>query len=295
MKRTAHEVLTDKHSILGFKIADLLGIVIMVIPCIICIREFETAERYVSFIPFWTHPVKKNINPNLITSLCAAGFYCSLIVRYGFFRKETLFEAIISSIRAFLNIWVLAALISVVLSTANDKVATVSVFKYNTCTLFLLAVILSWLGMRTIAGYSWIIFFLAGINHIEQINKAMGMHGAVFIITTAISLVLQVNNYANIKDFASDFYSRAKKYAPTIKDDVNIAVQDASDRVQAASEIIKETVPIPKSFNRVPATRASGASLDLDTVKSMLDVNGDGVFDEKDISIINEAKNSHTS
>ena len=282
----SHEVLTQKRTLFGFKISDLLGIAIMVIPFIISILSFDAKARIIPFIPWITHTVKRNINPNYITAFCAAGFYCALIVRYGFFKKETLIEAIISSIRAFLDIWVLASLISSVITTGDNKAVSLSVFQFNTCTILLLAVILSWLGMKTIAGYSWIIFFLAGLNRLEQINQAMGMTGAVFIITAAISLFLQVENYANIKEFASDFMSSASRFTPAIKESMNAATQDATQHIQDAADFIKDKIPLRTGSDSSLKT----PSLDLDAVKTMLDVNGDGVYDEKDIEIINQAQ-----
>ncbi len=233
---------TAGKTLFGFRLTDLLGIIIMIIPFYISMMSFDSTKRVIPFIPWLTKTVQKDINPDLITAFLSVAFYGALIIRYGIFRRDNFAQAAISSIRFFLNCWVIAALISVVIDNGGKENSSFGIFQFNTCTLLLAAVIFTWIGMKTIAGYSWIIFILAGIGRVNEIDKAMGKTGAVFIITFAISLFLQIENYAHIREFASDFRVSTGKYSNTVKSNINLAAGDAAHRVSTAAKEIKKTI-----------------------------------------------------
>ena len=205
-KTNAPAEKNQNNGIRDFSAADLLGIAIMLIPFVISIAF----EKHISktFIIFKTGKEAVNIHPNMITSIFAVAFYAALLARYNIFRAGNIFEGIISSVRTFLNCWVLSSLISIALPAKeiNTNTNTLKTLLQNKeVTFFVLAVILSWLGMKTIAGYSWIIFVLVACANMDKISNHMGMWGALFIITLTISLFLQISSYSNIKDFLSDF------------------------------------------------------------------------------------------
>ena len=150
-------------------------------------------------------------------------------------------QAFISGIRFFLNCWVIASLISVVI-TSGDHTVGFLIFQFNTSSILLIAVLFTWLGMKTIAGYSWIVFILAGISHAQEVDAAMGKTGAVFIITFAISMLLQIENYAHIQNFADDFRVAAGKYSGAVKESLRAAGNDASSRASAAADEAKRAI-----------------------------------------------------
>ena len=236
-------ILTERKTVFGFGILDLVGILIMIIPCAISVLwESETSQRVIPFIPWITKTVHHNIRPDLIATFVSVAFYAALIVRYNIFRKESLMEGIISAIRMFLDCWALSALIKTVIKDGAGKNGLISIFafQFNTYFVLLLAVILSWIGMKTLSGYSWILFIITGLKHLEEINNAMGMWGAVFILTIAVSLFLQINDFSNITDFMSDFRNVTGKYSSNIRENVNAAVNDASSRIQETVGKVKD-------------------------------------------------------
>lgn len=207
-KSNAQSEMNRNNEFRNFNASDLLGISIMIIPFMISIvfNDYLPPEKFLFFTTKKGEPI--NIHPNMITSIFAVSFYAALIARYNIFRAGNIVEGIISSVRTFLNCWVLSSLLSIALpakeiSTNSNTLTTL--LNNSEVTFFILAVILSWLGMKTIAGYSWIIFVLVACAHMIKVNNAMGMWGALFIITLTISLFLQISSYSNIKDFLSDF------------------------------------------------------------------------------------------
>lgn len=294
MQEKVRNAVTMEKRILGYRISDLLGIAIMLIPFFISIF-FNKENPAQGFLFFRKPATNTNIQPSLIPTLCSVVFYAALVVRYeGIFKANNLFEAMVSSARAFLNCWVIAALIGIVFqksTTISANSSTWSVFFKNSgSTLLVFAILFSWLGMKSIAGYSWILFIAAAWKNLLVVNSAMGMIGAIFILTLAISLFLQIKNYSMIKDFIQDFRTRATKYQSEIRDDINQAADDVVSTINDIGEIVKTGVAAytgdQLSFVSGGTAMSKSARIDLNA----LDVNKDGVVDEKDFIMLYQNK-----
>ena len=229
-------VLKPKKTVFGFTISDLCGIALMIIPVVISCLSFNR-DRAFLFIK-WKEPM--SIAPDLISMGITVVFYAALIVRYGIFRKETLAETLISVVRTCLNCWAIAALLKAVITTDPGDTLTILAFQFNTFTLLLFAIILSWIGMKTLAGYSWIFFIFAGVNHMGAVNKAMGGLGAVFILAFFVSLLLQINDFSHIGEFMSDFRNATGGYVSEAKGNITDAANDISVHAQNAAETVKD-------------------------------------------------------
>ena len=293
MKNKTKSIFFSDDLFFGFRLSNLLGIVVMIIPFIISIRfNHIIPGRKIWFLQLIPDEVT-TIRPGLVSALCAVVFYAALIVRYnGIFRANNLMETFVSIARAFLNCWVIAALISLVIPTNIPKNATImSVLRDNPeSTLLMFAIVLSWLGMRAIAGYSWILFILSAWKHLLIVNSAMNMWGAVFILAFAISLFLQIKDYSNISDFAQEFRNIASHMGRFVKEDINAAAEDASQKVQAVGNFVKDNTSM---YTNVKFPSSSGESKQRSEVKinlEALDLNKDGVVDEKDFQILNQEK-----
>lgn len=288
------------NTLWGFNPTDLLGIAIMLVPFYITFKEFS----YVKGLFLWvTTTVPKNIRPGLVSSLCAVAFYVALILRCQLFKVGTFAEGIVSTVRAFLNCWVIASLMTMIVPTETVSSLTLSGFlKNNQSTFLLIGIVLSWLGMRTISGYCWILFIIAAWKNLLVLDKAMGMWGAVYIITLAISLLLQITNYVSLADLLQDFKGEISKYSPTVKRNMTFAAKDAQSRAKRASDYVMANVagagaPNPSfHVSKTGATRLNEEKPkpasqrvpygDAKDFLRALDVNGDGVVDEKDIEIL---------
>ncbi len=292
MNTKAKSVLLSEKKCGGFWLSDLLGVVMMLIPFIISVLfNHIIPGKSIWFLQISSEKVI-NIRPGLVSGLCAAAFYAALIVRFpGIFRMNNLFEAIVSITRTFLNCWVIAAIVSLVIPTTIPKGTNMfSVFFNNPeSTLLLFSIILSWLGMKVIAGYSWILFIIAAWKQLLIVNSAMNMWGTVFVLAFAISLFLQIRDYTAVKDFARNFRTKALDKAEKVKENVTAAADDASQKVQDVKNFVKDEisahtgVPLPSSKG---AQVHGGVRINLDA----LDLNKDGVVDEKDFMILQKTK-----
>jgi hypothetical protein len=70
----------------------------------------------------------------------------------------------------------------------------------------LIAVILSWIGMRAIAGFGWIFLFILAITRIAGLNVAMGHLGIAYVFSAFVSIGLQTKDSIEmISSFKNDF------------------------------------------------------------------------------------------
>lgn len=220
------EKIMNKKTLLGYPISDILGILLMIVPFIISVAWND------DFKIFGFTIIEHNIKPDMIMALFACAFYLALVVRYGFFKKDTLADIIVSVIRAFLDIWVLSSFLMMCFPKRSDLINTA----------LILAVLFTWLGMRSIAGYGWIISIILGAKNLVSMNKHMGMIGAVYIILIVLSLMLQVSNVANIKDFFLEFNGKSSKGRERIRDNMNAAADDAKQKVTTAANAVKDVI-----------------------------------------------------
>ncbi len=95
-----------------------------------------------------TTTVPKTIRPGMVSAMCSVAFYIALILRCQLFKVGTFAEGLISAVRAFLNCWVIASLMTMIVPTETVSSLTLSGFlKNNQSTLLLIGIVFSWLGM----------------------------------------------------------------------------------------------------------------------------------------------------
>lgn len=306
MNTKKQNILTTEKTILGFRPADLLGIVIMIVPFLIS-YQFHVVKE-ITILGFTIKSENINIWPNFITGAFAVSFYAALIIRYNIFKSNNLVQSLISAIRSFLDCWVLAALLSLVLPTNDPKNSILTTFSHNTQILFLLfAIVLTWVGMKTIAGYSWIIFIFTASGHLSKVSDAMEKVGAFFIITVAISLFLQIKDLSDIKDFLQDFKASTNRYSSQIKESINEAAYDATRKAYIVNTYVRKQIGVP-STNKAPYVQrltitpdtssvSEGVTGEMSTESKVkinldsLDVNKDGIVDEKDFQLLQKLEN----
>jgi hypothetical protein len=88
--------------------------------------------------------------------------------------------------------------------------------------LIAIAVSLSWLGVRAIAGMVWVLVFLAAVYSATTISAGMGITGFIFITTSFLGLIMHTNlSPAGIVSEMTDEYSGfAIKVKKTVSEDI---------------------------------------------------------------------------
>lgn len=307
MNNKKQGVLTSEKPMLGFHPADLMGIVIMIIPFVISTYKFEITQKILFF--HWTKT--SSISPYAITTLLAVIFYTAMIARFDFFKTNNIAQALISSIRMFLDCWVFAALLSFIFPSQQKETQLLKLIQTPQVMLLVFAVTLTWLGMKTVSGYSWALLILMGSVNAIKTNNAMGVWGAVFVLTASISMFLQIRDLNLAKDFVRDFKGYTRGYVQNVRSDINVAAADASQRAENVSNFVKDNVAAYTTVklrtseqsrvtagtgpvyyvgkNATPTVSTPSRSMpagNSEDILKALDVNGDGVVDEKDIELL---------
>lgn len=259
MNRKVKHVLTTENRFFGFRIPDLFGIVLMGIAILFCIYACKTMHQSL-FEKAMTYVFGKNrvvaLHPNILSTGFACVIYAAIIIRFpDAFRQNNLLVAIISSIRAFFNIWAIAAIISVLMPAGG---ITSKWFGNWQTMLLLFSVVMTWLGIRTLAGYTWFIYFLTAVGYIAKVNSRLGPAGYLFVMFAAISMFLQIASLSSIRDFANEFSGKANRYAANVGHNIELAGEDIADKARSLAD--------------------------------HLDLNGDGKVDEDDFSILDKIK-----
>ena len=276
MKERLRDGLTEKNSIAGYHIADLIGIILMLFPLYLVLKDFDPVKTSLFGILPW-FPKKVSLKPHMITALFAIIFYIPLLLRYDMFRVNGVFDIFVTIIRSFLDCMVIAGLLTIIIPDSGAAVPP----------LVIVGILFSWLGMRTIAGYSWILFIICAWGNLSATSEAMGTVGAPFIIFTALSFLLQLCTYTDLRELVNDFGGTFAKSASYMKDDINLAAQDATQKADQLAELITKK-KIPSSETRKLQSEISGSGIQVNL--KALDVNNDGVIDEKDFAILSNHK-----
>ncbi len=91
--------------------------------------------------------------------------------------------------------------------------------------LLLSAIILSWLGMKSIAGASWLLLFPAIAVSIIENNTAMGFYGFIYVASGFIGILLHSElNPANLVKGIKEEFSNSEDVQNAIKSDINQTV-----------------------------------------------------------------------
>ncbi len=88
--------------------------------------------------------------------------------------------------------------------------------------LLLSAIVLSWLGMKSIAGGSWLLLFPAIAVSIIENNTAMGFYGFIYVACGFIGILLHSElNPANLVSGIKEEFSGSTEIQNAIKSDIN--------------------------------------------------------------------------
>lgn len=98
--------------------------------------------------------------------------------------------------------------------------------------LLLSAVILSWLGMKAIAGGSWLLLFPAIAISIIHNNTAMGFYGFIYVASGFIGILLHSElNPANLVKGLKEEFSVHESVQAQIKNEVNHTVETIKSKI----------------------------------------------------------------
>jgi hypothetical protein len=193
-----------------------LSVVFMAVPVFISFLTFTVEiEKKILWIFPLTETVSFSISPSLISTLAAIMLYLSVVVRY----RLKLFSDVYETIIICLNILFCASFLEIFFP---KEIWNIPFINISSQSFLLMAVILSWIGMRAIAGFVWIFLFVLAATRIAGLNAAMGRLGTAYILSAFISIGLQLKDSVRmISSFKNDFRGVTRHVGGDIASSIN--------------------------------------------------------------------------
>lgn len=87
------------------------------------------------------------------------------------------------------------------------------------------SITLAWLGLRAIAGFGWILAFLAAVISAVTTSDAMGFSGFIFVCSSFLGLLMHsdVSPQKMVKDIQSEYQFFSGSVATSVKKDISAA------------------------------------------------------------------------
>ena len=138
----------------------------------------------------WVWSSEITIRPDLISTIAAIALVGALYLR----RVVEWAPSIYSILALVLNVTITSILVRASLGGSAWSFAGLSM-PY----LITFAIVLTWVGLRPLAPVFWGLVILVGFFNLQMISNAMGLWGYLFIILSAVGVLLQIE--PNLKNF----------------------------------------------------------------------------------------------
>ena len=191
----------------------LLSIALLIVAVVFSLKTYYGTTLFI-----FTTEVR--IAPDLMSGVIAICMLLPLYARGILVWRKTIYKLI-----------VFLLLLSVFASIT--KVAT---HQSGALTSYLIgaAVILSWLGLRSVAGFGWILVFAAAVINAVSASEAMGVYGFIFIVTAFLGLVFHADLAPNklVTEILKEYRQQTDKVTNKVKEDIAAATATFNEQLQ---------------------------------------------------------------
>ena len=141
--------------------------------------------------------IKVSLSPTFISTLFSFIYIMTMTIRV---KSEIIFCRENKTLGYYLSEWILLVLsvlvtamfFSIFISSYDpDFLSFANIFGITGAHWLLAAVIFSFVGIRSLAGFVWIALILTGISNAIDVDKAMGLFGTIFAVCSIMGLSLQ--------------------------------------------------------------------------------------------------------
>ena len=153
---------------------------------------------------FYIFSYTLDLKPTFITTMVSILTFGGFIIR----NLDAIFDDNMKIIFCVLDIFFYAGLLTVF----NSK----ETFLGISCQSFLyLMVVITWIGMKSIVRYIYLIYMALSVFRISAVNQAMGVEGSIYILSAFFSFMIQL--YLNIlprvknQNLYKDFFDEKKR------------------------------------------------------------------------------------
>ena len=187
-----------------------------------------------------------SLAPTLIPTLFSFIYIMSMTIRV---KSEIIFCKENKTVGYYISEWImliLAVLVAAMICSIFVSSDEGNLFSFSGITgitgthLMLAAVIFSFVGIRSLAGFVWIAIILLGISRAVDIDRAMGIFGVIFVICSIMGLPLQF-----IRLYAGQFGAMIKSDFMGAR---TIISGDVAEAKNVAGAIAKQAVNIGMTY-----------------------------------------------
>lgn len=189
---------------------------------------------------------KLSLEPTLITTLFSFIYIMTMTIRV---KSEIIFCKENRTVGYYISEWILLVLSVLVTamffsiftnSCESDVLSFADIHGITGKHLLLAAVMFSFVGARSLAGFIWIAVIFVGISNAIDADKAMGIFGVIFAICSILGLSLQF-----IRLYADQFGAMIKSDFMGAR---TIISGDVAEAKNVAGAIAKQAVNIGKTY-----------------------------------------------
>ena len=219
----------------------IVAVVLMLIPIFIAMSFVMPAEK---FLFFETKAATYALQPDFLAGWPAIAIYSAVVIR----GDMSTFRNPVKVLLAILNITFIASFSKTFLNNNEWRLFGLVNLGISSQTFAILCVAFSWLGMKSIAGFTWVILFIASISTLTKINSELGFSGYLYILCAFLSIGMQIaGGYITFsgEQLKSDFFNASG----IIKSDVNKSIEITKGAVNSAIGVAKMAAGVPNIPN----------------------------------------------
>lgn len=199
------------------------------------LAEFKVLEK----------PNPFSITPKATTMVWALAIYGAMLARK--YCKEI--SNLPMLLLVVLNIFFTASLIESFLpeqSVCLLKIFRVEMINVNPRTILIIAILVGWLGMRSLSGGAILLLVIAFLSRAQELNCSLGMYGTFYIFCGFMSLIIQTRlPYMVSRDgwrasLMQDFCGITNAAKANVKESVSAAKKGASMATKAAMMVLAD-------------------------------------------------------
>jgi len=156
-----------------------------------------------------------NFRPKFVSGFLAIFLIAPLYLR-GILKWN---RSIFSTISFVLILSVFASFLELAIFGANSILGSINAY------MVLIALALSWLGMRSVAGVSWMLVLIAGVYNVLNINISLEFHGFIYIAAAFTGLVFHsgLNPGELLRGLKEEYSPLADRMQPRVAGDIATA------------------------------------------------------------------------
>lgn len=227
------EIKADRKSLFLF-----LSCVFMLVPVILSLFTYTgIIDKSFLFIVHYKKKITASIQPQLLSTILAVVLYSSLLIRgiiQTNFKTEKNVVLGMDLLLHCLNVLFIASFLKIFFDEEPIKWLPIDI---SPMVILVFGILISWIGMKTIAGYVWVILFIMAMTKLTQIDHAMGGAGTIYVLSAFLSILCQLIPNGKFASLAQTFNSDFKVAKAEIQEDLQAAKETTEKLVKSASGI----------------------------------------------------------